>query len=106
MYDPEIHEWDEEEGVYWLKGMRRCDAFRTVGFWWCDEGFPYHNYRHPRTTQEKRANQDIHGTPRFWRGRRSARVLPTLYDDIHIDFDNLRCWKKKRKRRSQWDKHK
>jgi hypothetical protein len=53
--------------------------------WW---GF---YLRYPRTTQERRANQDKNDT--LIRGHR--RNLPTAYDDIFIHKDN--CWKSRRK---------
>ena len=56
----------------------------------------YHTYRHPRTTQEKRQNQD-------WkyvkvRGKRHPRMLPDAWNDVCRT--ETKCWKDKRKK--QW----
>ena len=48
-------------------------------------------YRHPHTTQEKKANQDT----RYTRGRRFPKNLPDVYDDIPIK--HTKCWKDHRK---------
>lgn len=47
-------------------------------------------YRHPRTTAEKRANQD----GEFVRGRRKPHLLPSSYDDIYVK--GTKSWKDKR----------
>lgn len=49
-------------------------------------------YRSPRTTQEKRNNQE-----NWHRAKRSPCNLPDLWDDIYAHKDN--CWKSKRKKR-------
>lgn len=51
--------------------------------------------RHPRTTSEKRANQDG-----WCRGKRSTASLPDVYDDICPATDGHRSWK--RHRRTQY----
>lgn len=99
--NPELYEEDEE--YWWLKGMTRWQAIGTIRNFWFRE-FPYHWLRRPRTTQECRANQDIKGEARLWRGRRAAHMLPNAYDDICIDHGHLKSWKKKSKKRHQWDK--
>ena len=50
-----------------------------------------HYYRSPKTTQEKRANQE-----NWHRGKRSPRKLGDTYWDIPVSQDN--CWKTKRKK--------
>ena len=47
--------------------------------------------RHPRTTAERRANQEGWERP-----RRRPHLLPNTYDDIFVHYD--KCWKKKRKK--------
>ncbi len=47
-------------------------------------------YRHPRTTQERRASQDGYGRP-----RRNLKNLPNSWDDIWAE--RTRCWKAYRK---------
>ena len=50
-------------------------------------------HRRPKTTAEKRANQD-----REWnRGKRSVRRLPSNWDDLHRSSLEDRSWKKYRK---------
>jgi len=39
-------------------------------------------YRRPRSTQEKRANQDYQTVPYRVRGKRRPRQLPDAWDDI------------------------
>jgi hypothetical protein len=63
-------------------------------------------YRHPRTTQEIREWYDYVGKWKYWkqymkkpRAARSAKLLPTWYDDIPID-KYQKSWKKVRKH--QW----
>ena len=51
------------------------------------------NYRHPKTTQERRASQERNDP--LIRRKRAARNLPTVYDDIPIHRE--KSWKKKRK---------
>jgi len=53
--------------------------------------YKYHWLRHPRTTAEKRANQDR----KYVRGRRMPHMLPDTYDDIPISWQ--RNWKQHRK---------
>lgn len=50
-------------------------------------------YRHPKTTQERRANQERNDP--LVRRKRAARNLPTVYDDYPIHRE--KSWKKKRK---------
>ena len=52
----------------------------------------YRWMRHPRTTAEKRANQDTE----YVRGRRLPKQLVDTYDDINICTQ--KSWKKKRKK--------
>lgn len=49
-------------------------------------------FRHPRTTQEKRQNQDYR---EFCRPSRCLKNLPSWYDDFFKHQD--RCWKNYRK---------
>jgi hypothetical protein len=51
------------------------------------------HYRNPRTTQERRANQDSE----YVRGKRSSKNLPNAYDDIPIPYKFKVSWKKTRK---------
>lgn len=55
--------------------------------------------RHPRTTQERRANQEGPGERlgrRTWcRAKRRCHRLPNAWDDMIIY--NQKCWKKYRK---------
>jgi len=52
----------------------------------------YCGFKKPKTTQERKANQD-------WpvRGRRSPRQLPDEYDDVHRSNIRQRSWKRYRK---------
>lgn len=52
--------------------------------------------RHPRTTQEARAEDE------YTRAKRSRRRLPNAYDDIFPSQE--KSWKRKSKRRKSWDK--
>jgi hypothetical protein len=47
-------------------------------------------FRHPRTTQERRASQDGYGRP-----ARNLKNLPNSWDDIWAETS--RCWKQYRK---------
>lgn len=49
-------------------------------------------YRHPKTTAEKRANQNT----KYARAKRKGWNLPCVYDDIPVYTS--RCWKDKRKK--------
>ena len=49
----------------------------------------FHQFRHPRTQQEKRENAD-----------HSGRWLPSSWDDLHIAAREVRNWKSFRK--TQW----
>ena len=51
------------------------------------------HYRSPRTTQERRANQDSE----YVRSKRSFKNLPDAYDDIPIPYKFKVSWKKTRK---------
>ena len=53
--------------------------------------------RHPHTHQEQRAAA---ASPRFVRGKRSLRNLPTNYDDKPVAARADRSWK--RHRNAQW----
>lgn len=58
------------------------------------------SYRHPKTLQEAKANQDDYieeydGYKVKIRSKRKAHNLPNLYDDIPVHRDE--CWKSKRK---------
>lgn len=48
-------------------------------------------YRHPKTLQEMKANQDWHV-----RWRRRSHMLPTAWDDVPRNRDD-RSWKRYRK---------
>jgi hypothetical protein len=54
-------------------------------------------YRHPKTAQELRANQE-----NWHRGKRGKRYIPNYYWDIPIHYDN--CWKTKRKQQYYHEK--
>ena len=56
--------------------------------------------RSPHTTNEKRQNCREDYKP-FIRGKRSNRMLPSLYDDIMRDYHS-RSWKDCTKKRKQW----
>jgi len=51
--------------------------------------------RHPKTTQERRANQDRNGG--YHRPRRRKQNVPCAYDDIHVSCLDDKCWKRWRK---------
>jgi adenine specific DNA methylase Mod len=51
----------------------------------------YHHYRRPRTTQERRANQERD----YVRGKRLPKGLPNSWDDYHSCYQ--KTWKVKRK---------
>lgn len=53
------------------------------------------NYRHPKTTQEKRFNQE-RGSNGWGRAARNMVNLPDAYDDYYIR--RPKCWKNKRKK--------
>lgn len=55
-------------------------------------------YRNPKTTQEKRANQDRE----YVRGARLGRNLPSLWDDKPIPY--RKCWKDRRKTQYRGDR--
>lgn len=56
-----------------------------------------HWLRHPRTTQERRANQFVRGEDRVpIRGRRASHMLPQAYDDIQNKSLRSRNWKRLR----------
>lgn len=57
----------------------------------------YSWYRHPRTTQEARANQS-----QYVRAKRRKNNLPHTYDDIPVQTTN--CWKDKRKTQYRVDR--
>ena len=61
--------------------------------------------RRPRTTQERRANQDYRLEEEYRvhiRGRRAPHLLPEAWDDIpNRSLDN-RNWKKLRKAKKQY----
>lgn len=57
--------------------------------------FPYHYYRHPRTTQEARRNS-LREEREYVRGARLPSMLPNSYDDISID--KQKSWKHKRRK--------
>lgn len=46
--------------------------------------------RYPKTTQEKKANQE-----NWHRGKRSVKRLPDAYDDYFVKIE--KCWKYHRK---------
>lgn len=56
--------------------------------------------RHPKTTQERRCNQDKFDL--LVRAKRRAKNLPSAYDDIWVVCSN--CWKNKRKTKYHLDK--
>lgn len=51
--------------------------------------------RRPRTTQERRNNQQKNGG--YHRPKRSYRRLPDTYDDLWVSFRIYRNWKKQYK---------
>lgn len=100
-FDPELYTEDEDH--YWLKeyGSKYTSWPATNGLYDSD---PWTGpcCRRPHSTQERRANQDVHGEPRMWRGRRAAHMLPNAWNDDFIH--TIKSWKKKRKRRYQWQR--
>ena len=57
-------------------------------------------YRHPKTTQERRANQGYEG---YVRGRRTGYNLPSSWDDVGRSNWHSKSWKNQ-KVRKQWQK--
>lgn len=61
--------------------------------------------RYPRTTQERRANQDCRQDGEYRahiRGRRAPHLLPEAWDDIPNRSIDNRNWKKLRKTKKQY----
>ena len=59
------------------------------------------SYRHPKTTQERRANgvrSDEDSHYEYVRGGRKGKNLPNSYDDLAVAaWKERRCWKSNRK---------